>query len=353
MRLRPAIAQCNRFRSRLNVEALEDRATPTVSTIVSNFNGTKIPAGDTVWFNSVTKVTGLGSGTETLFVKDGMISFTSNGTPYTVNLPDMTITFTTLATSASTSYDASGWHITTPPVTSGNLFLGGVPLPVPGGLPGGIKDVTWSANFTADAAGMKVNWQWAAAVYTSFGSPGELGVKTVDNGNLDAVYHNSDHAATPEAFKQFVIGGARGGGGSNYTGSYSGTASLYPEVVQPPTDNSASISGTVIVDNRDGTFSVAEGITIVLSDGDGHTFTTSTNQFGNYSFSGLAEGTYSIHESLPTDSPLFAVSSQAGTVSVGSAGESTSNTDITSVSLIGGSIGVDYNFVLSLGEPPT
>src|SRR5439155_361606 len=39
---------------------------------------------------------------------------------------------------------------------------------------------------------------------------------------------NSDHAGTPEAFKPYVIGGARGGGGSNYTGSLSGTVAVAP-----------------------------------------------------------------------------------------------------------------------------
>jgi hypothetical protein len=47
----------------------------------------------------------------------------------------------------------------------------------------------------------------------------------VDDKNASQ-YNNSDQAGTPENFKQFVIGGARGGGGSNYTGSYSGTAAV-------------------------------------------------------------------------------------------------------------------------------
>ncbi len=51
-----------------------------------------------------------------------------------------------------------------------------------------------------------------------------LGVKPVDD-NKASQNKNSDHAGTPENFKSFVIGGARGGGGSNFTGSYSGTGS--------------------------------------------------------------------------------------------------------------------------------
>jgi hypothetical protein len=50
-----------------------------------------------------------------------------------------------------------------------------------------------------------------------------LGVKPVDDNDASIYTHNADHAGTPENFKPYVIGGARGGGGSNYTGSYSGT----------------------------------------------------------------------------------------------------------------------------------
>jgi hypothetical protein len=70
-----------------------------------------------------------------------------------------------------------------------------------------------------------VNWQWAASVYTSFSSDyNDLGVKPVDD-NKASEWQNSDHAGTPENYKSFVVGGATGGGGANYTGSYSATGS--------------------------------------------------------------------------------------------------------------------------------
>jgi hypothetical protein len=76
---------------------------------------------------------------------------------------------------------------------------------------------------------VNINWQWAAAVYTNFSTDHSmLGVKAVDDNQDDCVTQNSDHAGTPELYKSFVIGGARGGGGSNYTGSYSGTGSVGP-----------------------------------------------------------------------------------------------------------------------------
>jgi hypothetical protein len=93
------------------------------------------------------------------------------------------------------------------------------------GLPGGIKDVIWQATFSSNTSGLTVNWQWGAAVYTNFSTKyNDLGVKPVDD-NKASKYKNSDHAGTPEDFKAYVIGGARGGGGSNFTGSYSATGS--------------------------------------------------------------------------------------------------------------------------------
>jgi len=49
---------------------------------------------------------------------------------------------------------------------TGDVFMGGVALPVPNGLPGSIKSVTWSAEFWSDTAGLTVNWKWAAAAYS-------------------------------------------------------------------------------------------------------------------------------------------------------------------------------------------
>ena len=57
----PSRSTHSRTRSRLALEPLEDRTTPTVSSITSNFNGTAIPAGDYLWFSSVAKVSGLGN----------------------------------------------------------------------------------------------------------------------------------------------------------------------------------------------------------------------------------------------------------------------------------------------------
>jgi hypothetical protein len=116
---------------------------------------------------------------------------------------------------------------------SGNQFLSAVAFQVPaGGLPGGIKNVDWSGRFYSATPGLDMQWQWGAAVYTSFNTNyNALGVKPVDD-NSTSIYHNSDHAGTPENYKSSVTGGATGGGGSNYTGSLSGTNSETPTTCQ-------------------------------------------------------------------------------------------------------------------------
>jgi hypothetical protein len=201
----------------------------TVSThgLVSNFNGTAIQAGDTLWFNSVLNVHGLGSRPVTISFTNQVITFTSGGTTYSLPVPDATVTFDPTATAATTTFNTpnNSWMTITFPGTAGNTFLAGLAYPVPVALPGGVKPVQWGGQFSSDTSGVTISWQWATAVYGAFGADySSLGVKPTDD-NKASVYKNSDHAGTPEAFKSYVVGGATGGGGSNYTGSYSGTLS--------------------------------------------------------------------------------------------------------------------------------
>jgi hypothetical protein len=140
---------------------------------------------------------------------------------------DATVIIDPNATTATTTW-VGNMPTTTVPASglAGNTFFSAFSYLVPANIPGGLNPVTWSGTITSDKPGVTVNWQWAAAVYTSFNSNySALGVKPTDD-NDASIYHNSDHAGTPENYKMNVTGGARGGGGSNYTGSYSGTGGI-------------------------------------------------------------------------------------------------------------------------------
>jgi hypothetical protein len=344
---RPAPRKAN-----LDVERLENRWVPSAvsSTITSNFNGTAIAAGDTVWFSSVFKVSGLATSPVTLHVTNQSISYSVNGVSQSVAVPDSLVTLSPTATTATTTFDAANntWDTTLPFKFSGNAFLGGVAVPVPNGLPGGINPVSWQGWFSSDTPGLKVNWQWAAAAYTKFGpSYLDIGVKPVDD-NQVSQYQNSDHAGTPEAFKSFVVGGARGGGGSNYTGSMSATATVFPPLFVPPPVAAAapaSISGFAF---NQVTHTGFAGVTITLtgfdSFGNQVTMSTVTGADGSYSFANLVAGNYTLTATIPDG--YVDAGDMAGMVNGQTDGTTSPSVPavISSIILNSGDNGINYNF---------
>jgi hypothetical protein len=291
------------------LEELEDRCLPSTfigtSAITGNFNGTAIPAGSTVWFNSAFKVNGLPSAGATFDFTNDTITFMANGQTTTLNAPNAEVTLTPNATTAKTTFNpaTNTWQTSLPTHFSGSGFLNAVELPVPTGLPGGIKNVTWQGTLTCSTTGLTIQWQWAAAVYSQF-SPDytQLNVKAVDDNHF-APNANSDHAGTPENFRPFVIGGATGGGGSNFTGSLSATASVIP-VLQ----TTFGLSGSVLGEENG---PVPGAQVVLLNTQTNEIFTTTTDNNGNFSFSGLQAGDYTLSVTPPPG--LRNVSDSAGT----------------------------------------
>jgi len=153
-----------------------------------------------------------------------------------VSVPNAQITFDPNAVCASTSFDTGSntWTTTVPLAGSDEIFLTGVAFPVLASFApadGRVNGpVTWQGNFASTTPGISVGWKWGAAVYSSFSLDyNVLGIKPTHK--RSCLYNNSDHAGTPQGvdpnsgsfFKSFVTGGARGGGGSNWTGSWSST----------------------------------------------------------------------------------------------------------------------------------
>lgn len=202
------------------------------SSITSNFNSQSIAAGDVIWFASVVQWVGTSPTvvTHVHFIHQKLTITEPNGTTLTRSVPSGRVEFNPTATSATTTWGTPffPWETKVPIGYKGDVFLSGFAFFVPaGGLPGGTV-VNWSGTFVSDLELLPVkcldfNWKWSAAVYSNFThSNSAIGVKPVDDNHLSA-YLNSDHAGTPENFKLYLVAGARGGGGSNYTGSYSGT----------------------------------------------------------------------------------------------------------------------------------
>jgi hypothetical protein len=209
-----------------NIATCQQKVTVTTDkSIASDFNGTPIAANNVVWFNAVLKPT-LPNVTGPVTIRFFNQKITSS--KFTLAVPDATVIFDSVSCAFTTCDGAGRWTTVAPKSgLAGNTFLSGFAYKLPQALPGGVKPVTWSGSFTTDTPGVTLQWKWAAAVYTQLQSPCTQ-VKSTDDTSHDCAYQNSDHAGTPENSKPYVIGGARGGGGSNWTGSLSGTQSVAP-----------------------------------------------------------------------------------------------------------------------------
>jgi hypothetical protein len=212
---------------------------PCVATATnsSNFNGTFVPAGSFIWFNANFTAHNVPSSGVTIDFTKGNISFTAGGISHSLAVPNAKITFSPSATCTSTTFDSmtSTWVTTVPISGDDEIFLTGLAFPVPsGGLPGGANPVNFSGTYSAEtsAPGLSIQMKWGAAAYSSFTT--DYNALQIKAGHQTACgQSNGDHAGTPEGvnstntpWKKFVIGGARGGGGSNFTGSWSGTLSI-------------------------------------------------------------------------------------------------------------------------------
>ena len=192
---------------------------PNVTISNTSWNSFNIPNGTSplvVWVNAhIGKPSGVSTTTKTIVQFTGA-SLTLNGVPYP--LPNGVITFDPSAsTTPTTTFTSGAWATTVNPKNlSDEIFLLGAAIPVTPAIAAGAN-----ANFTFNVLSgdptLSFQWQWGAAVYTYW--PADW------NQALILPYHNSDHAGTPEnpTVQKSLIQGPRGGGGSNYTGSWSAT----------------------------------------------------------------------------------------------------------------------------------
>jgi hypothetical protein len=206
---------------------------PSDSQIITNFNGTTIPAGRTIWLSAVVSVSGLGgSNPVTIRFHDGEIRFgSSGGVQHKLTVPDARMSFEPNANiGAETGYNTHTnlWSTTIRTGTVGPVFLTGMLYSAPFELRD-IRDASWKGSFSSDTPGVQISWQWSAAVYTNF-APGLQGidVKPCD-GSSCSNYNNLNPAGTPERWKAYVTAGGTGNGGTNYAGTRTAAAAVSPQ----------------------------------------------------------------------------------------------------------------------------
>ena len=203
------------------------------TTNASNFNGTPIK-GSFIWFNANFTAKGIPLTGAKVFFQNSTIQFTADQA-YNLVVPNAQVTFDPNASCVTTSYDPGNntFNTTVPISGSDEIFLTGLAFPVPdsfaavGGHVSG--PVVWQGTIGSDITGVSVSWKWGAAVYTTLSTDYNALTILPAHGNACSPV-GGDHAGTPEGFdvsgigfKRFVVGGARGGGGSNFTGSWSST----------------------------------------------------------------------------------------------------------------------------------
>lgn len=200
---------------------------PRQQSIESQFNS-QMPRGSScIWFNA--HVSAKPGQEATIYCKNASVKIVGrSGQKYTYPVPDGTIVFSASATSATTTFDGTQWTTTVPTAGDDEIFMAGLSVPMLSDF-ARAGSVTWQCDFTSDVAGLNLNWQWSASAYgTDLSQYGSLGVKASHNNacSTGAGFNSSDHAGTPGTVKGFLAPGCRGGGGSNYTGSWSGKDSL-------------------------------------------------------------------------------------------------------------------------------
>jgi len=233
-----------------------------------------IQMGNTIWFTAVVNnVNGLPSSQQVkLYLTNSTINFTANGAPYSLMVPNAVVTFNAASQSsgAKTTYDLTNSRWSTAVAKTGltgNTFVAGVAFRVPSDFPTGIQNATWSASFSTDTPNVNLQWQWGAAVYTSFNT-----CTSADSTNCNALGVNAedapgtDAAGTPESYKGSVIFGATGGGLTNYTGYRSSAAAVVPTIAPMSVSPSSLDFGT----QSQGT-TTAIPMTAVLTNNDSNT----------------------------------------------------------------------------------
>ena len=182
-----------------------------------SWNGFTAPAGSVVWINAHLDAKNVPTNTITTVDFTG-VTLVVNTTTYA--LPNGQVVFNPAISTPTTVVNADGsWTTTVNPTFNNDIFFDGQAIPVDSNMENGGHGNTGSTlSFSTNSSDstLQFQWQWGAAVYTSW--PGNAAA------NIEPV-HAAQQAGAPlnTAVEADLIQGPRGGGGSNFTGSWSGT----------------------------------------------------------------------------------------------------------------------------------
>jgi hypothetical protein len=186
----------------------------------TSWNSFQVPSGTSpvVWVHAhIGKPSGVSTSTVSHVLFTGA-SLTLNSTVYA--LPDGLLTFDPSAPSTiTTNFNAAmnRWETRINPNNmSDEMFFLGAAIPVTSSIANGAK-ATFTYTVLSGDPTLSFPWQWSAAVYTFWPSDwNQAQIKP---------FHTDLHAGTPlnTQVQHSLIQGPRGGGGSNFTGSWSAT----------------------------------------------------------------------------------------------------------------------------------
>ncbi|HET9832997.1 MAG TPA: SdrD B-like domain-containing protein [Vicinamibacterales bacterium] len=199
---------------------------PAASEVISptSWNKFNVPFGKApvAWVHAQFKPTGVPTTTSSVAQFTG-VSFVLNGISYP--MPDGIVNFdpngpatSTTTFSGTPGTSSARWTTTINPnfISDENFFVGAA-IPVDPTIAGG-GQATIRFTTQTDDTGLSFSWQWSAAVYTYWPSDWNQAM-------IQAYHGNGEHADTPNntQVQKSLIQGPRGGGGSNFTGSWSAT----------------------------------------------------------------------------------------------------------------------------------
>ena len=222
----PQVASSQSISRMLSAASVLDRHDCGSVSSSLNFNGTAISKGSWLLFSSVLTEQGTKRSLG-LEMRQSFVTFSVGQTHYTIEGPNMDLSLDK-GNAVRLSFRPYGdlWRMTAPYGATGRDFLNSIGYRARNHLPGYLTNVSWSAKFYGKDS-RPIKWRWGAAVYTKFPNQyGELKTKPLTDPRYPP--RNADPAGTPEAFKQYVIGGGTGDGGTDYTGSMGPAVTVTP-----------------------------------------------------------------------------------------------------------------------------